>query len=160
MCDKGVCKCGNIGSCAGLTTGEFCDAANSECRCSQAVASCAGPVGTDQLCHAGTCKCTASLTCAGVTSGSYCDAAANSGNGACKCSQTVDSCAGPAGTDQLCHGGTCKCTSSLTCAGEATGSYCDSGNGVCKCSAIAAACATGQICSNRMCPGKFLKYSS
>ena len=64
-CVNGFCKCGSANSCEGRTTGSFCDAAISECRCSQTIASCSG-----------------------LVSGSYCDEQQN----ICKCSDSVASC--------------------------------------------------------------------
>ena len=80
-CVSGVCKCGSSGSCSGLSTGEFCDAANSVC------------------------KCTSSLdSCAGQASGEFCDKSGNSGAGECKCSSSVEACSGKT---PFCYNGAC-----------------------------------------------------
>ena len=39
-CINGECKCGNISSCAGESSGSYCDAENSQCKCSKDQASC------------------------------------------------------------------------------------------------------------------------
>ena len=50
-CDGGVCKCGTGNSCKNRATGAFCDAANSVCKCSQAVDACTG----SETCNEGAC---------------------------------------------------------------------------------------------------------
>ena len=43
-CVDGVCKCGTGESCEGKPEGRFCDAANSECKCSECVSACTNGV--------------------------------------------------------------------------------------------------------------------
>ena len=37
---NGACQCGNSCSCKGISTGSYCDAANSQCKCSATKDSC------------------------------------------------------------------------------------------------------------------------
>ena len=111
VCDKttnpGQCKCGTASSCSGLSTGSYCDASNSACRCTANLASCSGR-----------------------TTGAYCNSAGNGGNGECKCTSDVASCAGLT-TGTLCDASSkaCKCTSTLSCSAPDT---CDATNNLCK----------------------------
>ena len=103
VCDKttnpGLCKCGTASSCAGLTTGSYCDASNNICKCTSSLAACTdSTVGSicvpDGNGGSGDCNCTSSLSCTSRTSGSYCNAAGNSGFGECKCTASLNSCDG------------------------------------------------------------------
>ena len=111
VCDKttnpGQCKCGTASSCSGLSTGSYCDASNSACRCTANLASCTG-----------------------LRTGTYCNATGNGGNGECRCTSTVASCSG-LDTGSYCDvaTSTCKCTATLSCNEPDT---CDATNNVCK----------------------------
>ena len=169
-CTEGICKCGSIATCAGVTSGEYCDADNNVCKCSATVAACSDTSDTciagickcgtsdacsnaGETCSSGSCKCGSASTCVGQASGSFCDAA----NNVCKCSSTVAACSGTSDTctsgvckcgsadacsnsGELCTSGSCKCGTSSTCVGKTTGSYCDAANNLCKCSASVDSC--------------------
>ena len=51
LCTNDVCTCGSTSSCAGNPTGEYCDATNSVCKCSENVDSCQ----QGQICTNGKC---------------------------------------------------------------------------------------------------------
>ena len=49
---EGVCKCGKADSCAGNENGSYCDAVQSQCKCTEAVDACS----EGQMCINGACK--------------------------------------------------------------------------------------------------------
>ena len=139
--------------CGGVVcqSGETCDmsATPNVCKCGSS-ASCVGNT-AGSICVGGSCKCTATMeSCAGKSTGAYCDAAANNGMGACKCTQTL-SCP----ENEVCDAagnsgnGECKCGTGTSCAGLLTGSLCHSGT--CKCSETVAACKGAFICDSGVC---------
>ena len=73
--------CGPLTSCQKLSSGSYCDSTKEVCMCTNSLPSCAGKV-----------------------SGEYCDKTANSGEGICKCSDTVDECSG---NTPICSNGIC-----------------------------------------------------
>ena len=153
MCENGICKCGTSSSCAGLSTGAFCDSMNNVCKCSSTVASCAGNVAGAYCDSANNvCKCTATLdSCPLMTTGAYCDAA----NNKCKCTSSLDACTSPETCDSTANNnaGACKCGSESSCVGQVTGELCD-GSG-CKCSSSVDKCSDMQTCDNGQCKGQF-----
>ena len=46
---------------------------------------------------------------------------------------------------ETCVNGVCMCGTSLSCAGQATGSYCDAANNICKCSSSVSACTGSDV---------------
>ena len=162
-CVDGVCYCGSSTSCAGVTSGAYCDATNNVCKCSSTVAACSGTTDTctsgacycgtsgaacsisGETCQSGTCKCGTASSCSGVSSGAYCD----STNNVCKCSSTVDACSG---TTDTCTSGACYCgTSGAACSNS--GETCQSGTCMCGTAATCVGQSTGAVCdaTNNVC---------
>ena len=167
---KGKCMCGGRESCEGETTGSYCDADRSLCKCKAHVDSCSETSDTcttlgctcngkdpcvipGETCQQGVCKCGDHETCQGKLAGTYCDPS----NHECKCSPWVDSCSGSTPqcyygncviadnvscdvTNETRTGGKCMCGARETCKGTKSGSYCDPINSICKCTEVIDSC--------------------
>ena len=175
-CVGGYCHCGNIFSCKGNSRGQYCDAANSLCKCAKldngAVVSesaacningevcdtndgmckCGGAASCSKVegetCVNGVCKCGTADSCHGNKMAPYCDAT----NNQCKCSPFIPACIDSAEcsipNDDITKA-KCNCGTGDSCAGSAHAPYCDSlsaNEHICKCSPDVDACTDLKTC--------------
>ena len=88
--------CGDQPSCVGQPSGEYCDATNSQCKCSRYVDACPFPEFCNQYEF---CQCGCGDSCVGNITGGICD----TNTGTCNCSENEGAC-----TDgKICVNGTC-----------------------------------------------------